>query len=57
MHNNREERNEMKFEEIRVEFEKYSSLDVIAESPDPAQQTTTAYSNEGTNDPYFDDPF
>ncbi len=47
----------MKFEEIRVEFEKYSSLDVIAESPDPAQQTTTAYSNEGTNDPYFDDPF
>ena len=45
----------MKFEEIRVEFEKYASLDVIAESIEPVQQTT--YSNEGDNDPYENDKF
>ena len=47
----------MKFEEIKVEFEKYATLDIIAESPDPTQQTTTAYSNEGDNDPYEYDKF
>ena len=48
----------MKFEEIKVEFEKYATLDIIAESAGeetPTQQT--AYSNEGTNDPYADDKF
>ena len=46
----------MKFEEIKMEFEKYATLDVIAESnEDPTQQTT--YSNEGNNDPYADDKF
>lgn len=47
----------MKFEEIRVEFEKYSSLDVIAESQEPEVPTQTTYSNEGSNDPYEDDKF
>ena len=46
----------MKFEEIRVEFEKYASLDVIAESNENPEQTT-AYSNEGANDPYENDKF
>ena len=47
----------MKFEEIKMEFERYATLDVIAESAEenPTQQTT--YSNEGTNDPYEDDKF
>ncbi len=46
----------MKFEEIKLEFEKNYSLDVIAESVEnPTQQTT--YSNEGANDPYEDDKF
>ena len=46
----------MKFEEIKLELEKYVTLDVIAESvEDPTQQTT--YSNEGDNDPYEDDKF
>ena len=45
----------MKFEEIKMEFEKYATLDITAESAGeetPTQQT--AYSNEGTNDPYAD---
>ena len=45
----------MKFEEIKIEFEKYSTLDIIAESKDPTQQTT--YTNEGSNDPYENDKF
>ncbi len=46
----------MKFEEIKVEFEKYATLDIIAESKDPTQQTT--YTNEGgSNDPYEYDKF
>ncbi len=46
----------MKFEKIKLEFEKYATLDTIAESVEnPTQQTT--YSNEGANDPYEDDKF
>ena len=47
----------MKFEEIKVEFEKYATLDIIAESETVPEQTTTAYSNEGDNDPYENDKF
>lgn len=47
----------MKFEEIKLEFEKYATLDVIAESDSSPEQTTTAYSNEGSNDPYENDKF
>ena len=46
----------MKFEEIKVEFEKFNSLDVIASSPE-VPTTRSPYSNEGTNDPYYSDPF
>ncbi len=45
----------MKFEEIKMEFEKYATLDIIAESETVPEQTT--YSNEGDNDPYADDKF
>ena len=45
----------MKFEEIKVEFEKYATLDVIAESE--SQQETTTYSNEIPHDPYGTDKF
>ena len=45
----------MKFEEIKVEFKKYATLDVIAESETIPEQTT--YSNEGANDPYENDKF
>ncbi len=31
-------------------------LDIIAESPEEPT-TRTPYSNEGTNDPYYSDPF
>lgn len=48
----------MKFEEIKIEFERYSSLDVITESTDNGQQTTAGhYGNEGNNDSYLYDPF
>ena len=48
----------MRFDDIKIELEKHASLDVIAESvEDPTQQTTTAYSNEGDNDPYAEDKF
>lgn len=45
----------MKFEEIKLEFEKYATLDVIAESDSSPEQTT--YSNEGSNDPFEHDKF
>ena len=47
----------MKFEEIKVEFEEYATLDIIAESQEPEVPTQTTYSNEGANDPYEDDKF
>ena len=48
----------MKFEEIKMEFEKYATLDVIAESVEgPEQPTQQTISNEGTNDPYENDKF
>ncbi len=48
----------MKFEEIKLEFEKYATLDVIAESVGgPEQPTQQTISNEGSNDPYADDKF
>lgn len=47
----------MKFEEIKMEFEKYATLDIIAESKDPEVPTQTTYSNEGSNDPYESDKF
>ncbi len=45
----------MKFEDIKVEFEKFNALDIIAESQELPEQPT--YSNEGANDPYADDKF
>ncbi len=45
----------MKFEEIKIEFEKLSVNDVVAESSEEPTQTT--FSNEGANDPYEDDKF
>ena len=54
MHNRREFT--MKFEEMKVEFEKLNSLDIIAESPE-VPTTRSPYSNEGTNDPFNSDPF
>ena len=47
----------MKFRDIELEFEKYSTLDIIAESQDPEVPTQSTYSNEGANDPYEDDKF
>ena len=47
----------MKFEEIKLEFEKLNALDIIAESQAPEVTTQTTYSNEGANDPYEDDKF
>ena len=46
----------MKFEEIKLEFVKYATVDTIAESVENSTQQTT-YSNEGANDPYEDDKF
>ena len=45
----------MNFEEIKVEFEKYATLDIIAESE--TVPTAPTYSNEGDNDPYENDKF
>ena len=47
----------MKFEEIKVEFEKFESFDIIAESNDAEATTAPKYSNEGANDPYENDKF
>ena len=48
----------MNFEEIKMEFEKYATLDVIAESvAGPEQPTQQTISNEGTNDPFEHDKF
>ncbi len=47
----------MKFRDIELEFEKYATLDIIAESQDPEVPTQSTYSNEGANDPYEDDKF
>lgn len=48
----------MKFDEIKIEFEKYVSFDIISKSNEYVTTTNTTYSNEmGANDPYGEDKF